>query len=679
MRLAAIYFESSKEHFIPGKDLEYLFDKPQTINLGGKYFYEFGEKVEEKIPVTRELNKSFIPDFFNLDEKIKTKVTNLSAIVGQNGAGKSTILNLLKKHFNPDWYGESNSSVIVIIEKDENETVYTNSSDVKPKDFKVELIRKYDKRANIEQYPIQTIYYSPHFDFKYFGDVMELDPYDISNDATLFKDLYKLKVKTENMRLYYPSHELLLKNSIRQLKLLQSDLLPIINKVLELKDISKYEPILYFRRYEKPSVMGQISFSLIRPLQEIDEKAKEEKENYSKIKEEKGNLESWKHLLKTNIISRIISTLYQLLYGGKDHFYNVAIPLDAKEKIDNCPNAYQALLLFIKHCKIEDEKIFSNDYLKDLIEKIYSAIKHLNIEDERNIIEKSINQYFLRTTPANAIEIINLQSKFLNDFNQKYIKSNYDRIDGFVSYRPNSDLSSGETALLNLFSRIYGLFNISLETTHHIKPKEHYIVLLDEADLTFHPTWKKKYVKALLTALPHIFNSSPMFKDEKTKPTFQIIFTTHDPLSLSDLPNANVVYIERKNYESKANIMDYDNVDRPPKTFGANISDLLADSFFVEDSLIGDFAKDKINKVIDWLTDEDKKEDADGYYKVLIELIDEPIVQSKLNEMYKEKMPTRIRLKLIEEKINELKEEKKELKEEESKMKNNNAIPKSKK
>jgi len=125
--------------------------------------------------------------------------------------------------------------------------------------------------------------------------------------------------------------------------------------------------------------------------------------------------------------------------------------------------------------------------------------------------------------------------------------------------------------------------------------------------------------------------------------------------------------------------MDYDNVDRPPKTFGANISDLLADSFFVEDSLIGDFAKDKINKVIDWLTDEDKKEDADGYYKVLIELIDEPIVQSKLNEMYKEKMPTRIRLKLIEEKINELKEEKKELKEEESKMKNNNAIPKSKK
>jgi len=679
LRLAAIYFESSKEHFIPGKDLEYLFDKPQTINLGGKYFYEFGEKVEEKIPVTRELNKSFIPDFFNLDEKIKTKVTNLSAIVGQNGAGKSTILNLLKKHFNPDWYGESNSSVIVIIEKDENETVYTNSSDVKPKDFKVELIRKYDKRANIEQYPIQTIYYSPHFDFKYFGDVMELDPYDISNDATLFKDLYKLKVKTENMRLYYPSHELLLKNSIRQLKLLQSDLLPIINKVLELKDISKYEPILYFRRYEKPSVMGQISFSLIRPLQEIDEKAKEEKENYSKIKEEKGNLESWKHLLKTNIISRIISTLYQLLYGGKDHFYNVAIPLDAKEKIDNCPNAYQALLLFIKHCKIEDEKIFSNDYLKDLIEKIYSAIKHLNIEDERNIIEKSINQYFLRTTPANAIEIINLQSKFLNDFNQKYIKSNYDRIDGFVSYRPNSDLSSGETALLNLFSRIYGLFNISLETTHHIKPKEHYIVLLDEADLTFHPTWKKKYVKALLTALPHIFNSSPMFKDEKTKPTFQIIFTTHDPLSLSDLPNANVVYIERKNYESKANIMDYDNVDRPPKTFGANISDLLADSFFVEDSLIGDFAKDKINKVIDWLTDEDKKEDADGYYKVLIELIDEPIVQSKLNEMYKEKMPTRIRLKLIEEKINELKEEKKELKEEESKMKNNNAIPKSKK
>ena len=36
------------------------------------------------------------------------------------------------------------------------------------------------------------------------------------------------------------------------------------------------------------------------------------------------------------------------------------------------------------------------------------------------------------------------------------------------------------------------------------------------------------------------------------------------------------------------------------KTFGANIHTLLSDSFFLEDGLIGEFAKGKINEIIDF-------------------------------------------------------------------------------
>ena len=52
MRLAAIYIE----------DHEYLFDKPQVINFGGKFLYDF-KKEGEDIVVTRKANDAFIPDF----------------------------------------------------------------------------------------------------------------------------------------------------------------------------------------------------------------------------------------------------------------------------------------------------------------------------------------------------------------------------------------------------------------------------------------------------------------------------------------------------------------------------------------------------------------------------------------------------------------------------------------
>lgn len=73
------------------------------------------------------------------------------------------------------------------------------------------------------------------------------------------------------------------------------------------------------------------------------------------------------------------------------------------------------------------------------------------------------------------------------------------------------------------------------------------------------------------------------------------------------------------------------------RTFGANISDLLADSFFVENGLIGEFANDKINKTISWLRNVEEVIDAE-YHKRIIEKIDEPIIQRKLAQMYSEKM-----------------------------------------
>jgi len=95
-------------------------------------------------------------------------------------------------------------------------------------------------------------------------------------------------------------------------------------------------------------------------------------------------------------------------------------------------------------------------------------------------------------------------------------------------------------------------------------------------------------------------------------------------------------------------------------TFAANITDLLADSFFIDDGLIGDFAKDKIQQTIKWLQNKDIKEQAE-FYKKLIKVIDEPIIQRKLAEMYDDKMSENVALSIIERQIKELQVLKKNL------------------
>lgn len=87
MRLVAIYI---KEH-------EYLFDEPITLNFGGKYNYEF-ESTTQKVFVKRTENINFIEGFFD-QTKLKSQIELISAIVGKNGAGKSSVLDIIRSFF----------------------------------------------------------------------------------------------------------------------------------------------------------------------------------------------------------------------------------------------------------------------------------------------------------------------------------------------------------------------------------------------------------------------------------------------------------------------------------------------------------------------------------------------------------------------------------------------------
>lgn len=65
----------------------------QEFNLGGKYFYSASKSKDNTYFLSRKENTNFIKDFFKIG---KTGFTNVSAVVGENGAGKTNTLNFIR-------------------------------------------------------------------------------------------------------------------------------------------------------------------------------------------------------------------------------------------------------------------------------------------------------------------------------------------------------------------------------------------------------------------------------------------------------------------------------------------------------------------------------------------------------------------------------------------------------
>ena len=93
---------------------------------------------------------------------------------------------------------------------------------------------------------------------------------------------------------------------------------------------------------------------------------------------------------------------------------------------------------------------------------------------------------------------------------------------------------------------------------------------------------------------------------------FNLIMTSHSPFILSDIPKENIIFLDTYNDKSKSkykslnleHLKDEDCInitnELDIKPFGANIHKLLSHGFFMEDGLTGEFAKSKINEIIDF-------------------------------------------------------------------------------
>lgn len=640
MRIAAIYIE----------DHEYLFDEAQTINFGGEYLYTFSKIEDDGIVVSRKRNDKFIEGLFQLTDT-ESKITQLNAIVGQNGAGKSTIIDVMRSVFIDHKYALPQSKSLFLVESKSDKIPLVLRNDF----GKIILIENGNKsELNLGSHlSLQSIYYSPHFNYNFNRNFDDFDDHDISFDKILELDLKPLTEGNYEGDVAYfsPSQELLFKNTVRQIEFLNSELIvekEVFKSIFQLPELD--DPLLEFRGIKDKEEHWNTPGEYREFISLIKQKVENELDDWNEIEDE---LEMKKYLLKRYIIKFTIVLIHRYIERSNNYLHEGDVPdIDLAEHQDT--DAYSLLLLFIEHFSISGNKVFQNGGIESLLSKLYQLI-----DDTESVNQIAVNpEQTLRVSKEDAIQLLKLQKSFESELSNYFyllrqdkdeaVLEEYDRVHGFIHYQPfTKKLSSGEHALLNLFSRLYNFLNSNLKKDRFRKLEDHYILLLDEADLSFHPTWKKKYVKSLLTTLPYFF------EELENKPSIQIIFTTHDPLSLSDLPNDNVVYLERPSYDEKSQVLDYEHKRRPDKTFGANIVELLSDSFFIDESLTGEFATDLIKSTIEWLNEEDNNTNSE-YYKKVIGLIDEPIVKRKLAEMYDDKMGTTTKREFIDAEIKRL-------------------------
>lgn len=612
MILSAIYIEN---HF--------LFEKPQIINFGGKYLFS----IDENKKISKEENKSYIPNFYNLDT-----ILLLSAIVGKNGAGKSSLLDIISNALNSQF-----GFISTIIFEDNDKIFITNKSDIKF-NFQNKEIRLNNT--------INTFYYSPYLDYK-----SEKNGFDLSIDAIINNDLEDIEnIRKGNERID-PVQHLKMKNWQRQIEFLKSDIGKEFSELFKLPKNNHHK--ITFTRYiiDVDKSKDEIQFhntpyGFRDILQFIYTKTRKEAEIINKNRPKGFDIiKLQKDLLKNYFLMDFICLFIIQMEKKNNYLSEGSLSVEQNDFINNHKDkgSVETFFNFLKQHNYKlDNKEFKLLPVKEtivLIEKVFNFIDNSIAEDERDDRFFSWSHKAIYLEENEAIDLLNLQNDFLNKVNN-YYRDNVDnlvdfkfsqqsKIKDFINFQPSEiNLSSGENSLLNLFSR----FHETLEKMNHIQwGKYTNIVLLDEADLGFHPKWKKQFIKSIL------FFFDIYFKSLKSK--VQIIFTTHDPLTLSDILNYNTIYLDKEN----SNVV-IDQYTKPKNSFGANISDLLSDSFFIGDGLIGDFAKDKIQDVIEYINHENKRADKNWITspevaKKVIDQIGEPYLCQKLNDLFLEEFP----------------------------------------
>lgn len=563
-------------------------------------------------------NPYHIADFYG------ETITNISAIVGINGVGKTSLLNFIGFKFPERKEFLSKYEYFIIYELDESIIVeFNNKHAVNQILFNDCIIETTDGLVG----DTQTRF------FKKQGDNYSIIASTLDGSINyIFKKYHQYSFSENNDDIDQIIHKTLITrnlcqppsnyNTIQAFKFLK------INNFFTSNKIMKY----------------RISYWSYKELQLLLVEKDIYDERINEILLSRSLTNSY-NSLPYQFINQIVAFLINLMLTLREvyHFWNE----DIEELLLN--QIYEYITLILQDIQIDIlnlnkktdatsqilQDYFRHEYPQIDIDHNYQITDFINFSIEAIQLLWKVSDHLEMNNNSFIIDFSS-ETKEINDFLMGYrrlLHCNKINSKGIVVF-PEDNLffklhelsSTGEENLIQFLGQLIELIS-NAESGNHI-------ILIDEIDESFHPSWSNKMVQLLSLCCTYFLDvESPSYQNT----TFQFIITTHSPFILSDIKNHNVISLKENHGKVISKQVD---------TFAKNIQRIIYDEMETND-IYGSFAQSKLNRIVNILNQPTISPTLMEQTKIEIQTINEPIIRNKLNQMLSKKVSPNDKIKLL--------------------------------
>lgn len=522
---------------------------------------------------------------------------NITAIVGENGTGKTTILNAMTYILS----GNASFEFIIVFCEGEELFIYSNIQGIKINKERSLKTTKLSQKAYSEL-DVSSILYS---------NVKTKTTWYLNEKVSLLTETYLSKCSKYDCDYHYGEE---------------------ISEIdaHELNDISRQISYISYvpEDFLGVSTPDELSFHISTSFEDIY--SGKHKPDYLVLFKFKEVLEKYHSLIITEkfigkFYITFILNFFQELFSAIRHSPYAKLEKENIERINSLIiNENKGLKYFSeiieKLCKLNYLRSIFKDHIyynEKELSKIQSSFKN-KMKLIRFLDSNNNDMFYIKTSEkVNLRKIIKLYSESI--YKYQYCTMKWE------------GLSSGENAKLNIYSRIYERIHNRLKTlSKDFKTSKNLILMMDEGATFFHPEWQRSFIYDITRFINNVIAKNSNIE------RFQLILTSHSPFVISDLTRDQVIYLNK--IRLKNSNYNYCNVvshDRKPYSFAANISSLYRNSFFLTDTLTGKYSTEILNEIINSLIDKKSIIDIDKLNYIISEISD-PILKNHISKLLAE-------------------------------------------